>query len=38
MKLLWDKVVKQVKRERLALGVYARMPATDIELDDSKKR
>jgi hypothetical protein len=38
MKLLWDKVVKQVKKERLALGVYARMPATGIELDDSKKR
>lgn len=38
MKSLWDEVVKQVKRERLALGVYARLPATGIELDDSKKR
>ena len=26
MKLLWDKVVQQVKEQGLALGVYAEMP------------
>ena len=26
MKSLWDKVAEQVKKKRLALGVYARMP------------
>ena len=35
MKLLWNKVIEQVKRQRLALGVYAEMPERRLGDDRS---